>query len=247
MRVLLSAVLAVALVGCGTATGDGDAPDGELLVFAAASLTDAFETIADAFQAQHPDLDVVVHVAGSQRLAAQILEGAPAAVFASADDDQMARVVASGATAGPPRTFARNELAIAVAPGNPHGITGPDDLARDDLTVVVADDAVPVGAYTERVLDAADVSVSPASRELDVRAVLSRVALGEADAGVVYASDLHGRGDVAGVPIPEAIDVTASYPIVALEGAHPAADRFVEFVLSDEGARILRAAGFATP
>ena len=219
----------------------------EVFVYAATSLAGAFEELAVDFEAAHPGVDVVVSVAGSQRLAAQILEGAPADVFASADTTQMDRVVAAGEAAGAPQVFARNRLAIAVEPGNPHGVAGPADLARDDLTVVLAGEEVPVGAYTREFLDRAGVEVDPASLELDVRAVLSRVSLGEADAGVVYASDLTDREDVATVDIPDQVNASATYPIVVLEDADPLARDFVALLLSDEGAAALDAAGFAAP
>lgn len=247
---MLPALAAIALsvtVGCGSSDADGRAADTELLVFAAASLTDAFAAMEEAFEADRPGIDVVVHTAGSQRLAAQILEGAPAGVFASADTAQMDRVVGSGETAGTPAVFARNRLAVAVAPGNPHGLTGPADLGRDDLTVVLADASVPLGAYTRELLARLDVEVAPASFELDARAVLGRVAIGEADAGIVYGSDLVGRTDVAAVPVGEPANVAARYPVVVLDGAGPAGRAFVEFVLSEQGGAILRDAGFDAP
>lgn len=245
MRVLagLVALVLSGVAGCGEPAGD----DTDLLVFAAASLTDVFAELEGVFEASHPGVDVVVSVAGSQRLAAQILEGAPADVFASADSAQMDRVVAAGEADGAPRVFARNRLAIAVERGNPQAITGPADLARDDLTVVLAGEEVPIGAYTRALLGRAGVDVDPASLELDVRAVLSRVSLGEADAGVVYASDLIGRDDVAAVDIPDEMNVSAAYPIVVLDGADPVAREFVALLLSDEGVSALTDAGFVAP
>lgn len=242
-------VLAVtALAACGSeGAPDGERTGGELLVFAAASLARPFAQMADLFEERHEDVDVVLHVAGSQRLAAQILEGAPAGVFASADEPQMQRVAEAGSTTGAAVTFARNQLAVVVAPGNPHRLTGPSDLARADITVVLADPSVPVGAYTRQMLQRADVEVSPASFELDTRAVLSRVALGEADAGVVYTSDLHDRDDVTAVAVPDAVDVTAEYQIAVVGSAGPSAASFVELVRSPEGAAILERAGFRAP
>ncbi|MEX2458916.1 MAG: molybdate ABC transporter substrate-binding protein [Actinomycetota bacterium] len=242
-------VIAVtALAGCGSGEApDGDGRSSELLVFAAASLARPFEQMADLFEERHEGADLVLHIAGSQRLAAQVLEGAPAGVFASADRTQMQRVTEAGWTTGAAATFARNRLAIVVAPGNPHRVSGPADLARADLTVVLADPSVPVGAYTRQMLQRADVEVSPASLELDTRSVLSRVALGEADAGVVYTSDLHDRDDVTAVALPDAVNVTAEYHIAVLEPGGPTAEAFVDLVRSPEGTAILARAGFRSP
>lgn len=247
LAVLLLGMLA--LHGCRDDGGDGasGAPDGDLLVFAAASLTDAFGELGRAFEDEHPEVDVVLNLAGSQRLAAQILEGAPAHVLASADRVQADRVVATGFTTGEPTVFATTSLTIAVAPGNPHGVTGPWDLARDELTVVLAADAVPLGRYTATMLQRAGVTAAPASRELDARAVLARVALGEADAGVVYASDVHGRDDVEAVALAADTDVTASYVAVRMDTPLPAAEDFVAFLLGDAGRAVLRDAGFGVP
>lgn len=247
MRMLLTVVAIGLSVTAGCVGADDGARDRELLVFAAASLIDALEAAEAAFEAAHPEVDVVVHTAGSQRLAVQILEGAPADVFVSADTSQMDRVVAAGEAAGEPAVIARNGLAVAVAPGNPRQVSGVQDLARDDLTVVLADRNVPLGGYTRRLLDGLDLEVSPASLELDARAVVGRVALGEADAGVVYESDLLGRDDVSHVAVPEAVDVTAEYPAVVLEGAGPAADDLIAFLRSAAGVALLRDAGFGAP
>lgn len=234
--------LAISVAGCTSTDGDD-----ELLVFAAASLTEAFGALETAFEADHPDVDVVIHLAGSQRLAAQILEGAPAEVFASADEVQMARVVAAGEARAAPRVFAHNRLVVVVPAGNPRGVAGLADLAREDLSVVLAAGHVPAGAYTREVLDRAGVEVEPVSLELDVRSVVSRIALGEADAGVVYTSDLVGEDEVVGIEVPDELNVTADYPIVVLDDAGTAADRFVELVLSDRGRGILEDAGLRVP
>ena len=220
---------------------------GELRVFAAASLTDAFEELERRFEARYPGVDVLLNLAGSNRLTAQLLEGAEADVFASADQAQMEAVVEAG-VASSPQIFAENDLQIAVEPGNPHGIDGLSDLAGDDLVVVLPSEAVPAGAYASRALARAAVTLEPASYELDVRAALSKVVLGEADAAIVYRSDVatHG-GAVDGVEIAEAVNVTARYPIAVIAGAtnRPGADAFVEFVRSDVGQQVLRDAGFA--
>jgi len=215
LRTTTAAVLALALTACGTSGAEAPAasggpaeapsggsaptsePSGEVVVFAAASLTDALEAIAADLEAATPGLDVVFSFAGSQQLAAQIAEGAPADVFASADETQMDVVADAGLVAGEPRTFARNSLAIAVEPGNPLGIRGLADLARADVTLVLADEDVPAGRYAAAALEAAGVTVAPASLEVDVRAVLSKVALGEADAAPVTITQRHLAAAVA--------------------------------------------------
>lgn len=260
----LLAALFVALAACGegsqttTAAGTGEASpatasaalSGELTVFAAASLTDAFAEIGEAFGEDHPDVEVVFSFGPSSGLSVQISEGAPADVFASAAPAQMDAVVEAELVEGDPVTFTGNFLEIAVEPGNPLGITALADLAEADVTLVLAGEDVPVGQYGDEALAAADVEVAPASREVDVRAVLTKVALGEADAGIVYRSDVFAAGDdVEGVEIPEDENVPATYPIAALRGApNPeAAAAFVEFVLSEEGQDTLVEYGYAAP
>jgi molybdate transport system substrate-binding protein len=219
---------------------------GDVTVFAAASLIDGFEQIGQIFEARHPDATVRFNFAGSQRLAAQIVEGAPADVFASADGRQMGAVE----VATSPVTFAGNVLQIVVEPGNPHGVTGLDDLADRDITLVLAAEEVPAGRYARQALDAAGVMVAPVSLETDVRAVLSKVALGEADAGIVYASDVAAAGDtVAGIAIARDRNPAAAYPAAVLEGApNPAGGRaFLDLLTTPEGRRVLRDAGFSTP
>ena len=249
----LALVVAVAACAAPTADDDGDTTgdvSGELIVFATASLTDAFDEMRDAFVSAHDSVEVVVNNAGSQTLASQILEGAQADVFASADTVQMDAVGDAGELAGEPVVFAENRLAIAVEPGNPLGIGGLADLADPQLVVVLAAEEVPAGRYARQVLDAVGVEVAPASLEQSVRAALSKVELGEADAAIVFASDLvasAGRAD--DVPIPSEQNVVARYPIAVLTHApNPAAaEAFVAFVRSDAGQRILADAGFAAP
>lgn len=222
----------------------------ELVVFAAASLSEAFEAIGTEFAATVGGVPVTLNLAGSQTLAAQLREGAPADVFAAADDVQMDVVAAAGLLAGDPQPFAANRLAIAVEPGNPQGVTGLADLARDDLIVVLPAPEVPAGRYARAALDATGVAVAPASLEPDVRAALSKVALGEADATIVYASDLvAAAGRIDGVAIPDATNVAATYPIAVLADA-PAPDvaaRFVAFVRSERGRALLVEHGFDAP
>lgn len=262
MRARLAVVLAVVLAACGGAgravpqspaasSGPGDGnPSGELTVFAAASLTDAFEAIGRRFEQDNPEVDVLFNFASSSTLATQIAEGAPADVFASADEKQMRVVEKAGLLASEPIVFAGNTLQIAVEPGNPRGIEDLADLARPDITSVLAAEEVPAGRYAREALERQGVEVEPASLETDVRAVLSRVALGEADAGIVYASDvMTAGGDIDGVTIPPDRNVSASYPVALLTGASNAAAgrAFIDALLSDEGQRTLREDGFVAP
>lgn len=223
-------------------------PDSEatLTVFAASSLTAAFQDIAAEFEEAHADVKVVLNLAGSQTLATQILEGAAADVFASADTYQMDRAVTAKEPISGPVTFATNQLVIAVERGNPVGIETLADLEDGNPTVVLGAEDVPVGRYTSRLLAGAGVEVEAASHETSVGLVLAKVALGEADAGIVYRSDLVGADAVEGVPIPDEVNVTARYPIAAWErdtGRPGLAADFVEFVLSEEGRTALRRAG----
>ena len=228
-------------------TEPADALGGDLTVFAAASLTDAFTAIGEAFESEHPDVDVTFNFAASSDLVAQIIEGAPADVFASADQNNMTKLVDAERNDGDPATFATNSLAIIVEPGNPQGIESVEDLANPDLIVVTTDPEVPIGAYTQEVFDAAGVEVTPDSYEENVRGIVTKVVEGEADAGVVYITDVIAAGDDAeGVEIPADINVVAEYPIAAVADApNPdAAAAFIEFVLSEDGQSILAEHGF---
>jgi molybdate transport system substrate-binding protein len=219
---------------------------GDLTVLAAASLTDAFEAIGEAFEAANPDVSVTFVFAASSELATQIREGAPADVFASADERTMEIVVDADAVAGHPRVFATNTLAIIVEAGNPLGIVDLADLTDPELIVVSCDPSVPIGAYTQQVLDAAAVEIPFDSYEENVRSVAAKVELGEADAGIVYASDVTAAGRAAaGVAIPPELNVLAEYPIaVTAEAANPvAAEAFSEFVLG-AGQELLTEHGF---
>lgn len=253
-RRLLALLVLVALVaGCSGSPADGGAGgdlSGDLLVFAAASLTEPFEALTDALEDAHPDLEVTVSLAGSQQLAGQIVEGAPADVFASAAEAQMGVVVDAGLADGTPETFATNLLEIAVEPGNPLGITGLADLADDDLVLVLVTEDAPAGRYAAEALAAAGIEAAPDSLELDVRAALSKVVLGEADAAIVYRTDVVAAGeDVEGIVIPDEENVIATYPIAVLaEAPNPAAARaFVDLVTSERGQDLLVEAGFERP
>lgn len=209
-----------------------------LTVFAAASLQAPFDRIARQGQ-----VDARFNYAGTQTLTAQLTQGAQADVFASADGAHMKTVQDAGLLAGPAQTFAHNRLEIAVAKGNPKGIHSLADLARSDLVVVLADTSVPAGKYAQQALAKAGVTVKPASLELQVTAVLNKVGLGEADAGIVYVSDIFTSSKVDGVAISDSQNVIADYSIASLSH-RAAAEQFIAFVLSSQGQAILKAAGF---
>lgn len=226
-----------------------DAAPKTIRVFAAASLTAAFTSVAAAFEARHPGREVELNFAGSSTLVRQIREGAPADVLAAADLVNMQTLIESDAVEKP-EIFARNVLQIAVAKGNPARIAGLADLARPDLTVVLCGAAVPCGRYALEAFSLAKLTPPPGSRELDVKAVLAKIALGEADAGIVYATDVHAAaGSVEGIRIVPTHNVTARYPIaVTRAAAAPDGARlFVDFVLSDPGRTILGEYGFLHP
>lgn len=266
IRTRASALLAaaalslVALAGCAPApaapsvttspSADADTLSGELTIFAAASLTAAFDELAAEFEAQHPGVDVLpISYDGSSVLATQLIEGAEADVFASADEKNLAKVTDAG-LAGSGEPFATNVLQIAVAPDDPKGIRTLADLAEPGLTVVVCAAEVPCGSASRTLLDAAHVALTPASEEQNVTAVLSKVKSGEADAGLVYATDVKAAGDaVTGIEIDGADAATNVYPIAALTASRnpDAAQAFVEFVLSDAGQKVLEDLGFGAP
>ena len=230
-------MLALVTPGCGSDTE-------RLNVFAAASLGPVMADVEQEFEAANPEVDVVVNLAGSSTLAAQIVAGADAAVFASANVAQM-DVVRDGLGLGAATVFATNALVIVVAPGNPLGIAGADDLARPDVVVALAAPEVPAGAYALEMLGRAGVEVAPSTLELDVRAVVTRVALGDADAGIAYLTDVVGRADVASVPVPDDQQVLVEYPVLAIDPS--TGDPFVQILTSEIGRAILRDAGFGAP
>jgi molybdate transport system substrate-binding protein len=248
------ALVGVLAAGCGGTEGtpqqDAAAPAGEVVVFAASSLTDAVGDLADAFTAHHPDVRVTASLAGSQQLAGQIVDGAPADLFLSADDTRMQQVVDAGHVEGEPVVVATNRLAIAVEPGNPHDVRGLDDLARADLLVALASPEVPAGAYAVQALTTAGVEASPVTLEPDVRSVAAKVELGEVDVGLVYASDIvAAAGRLESVEVPEELDPRPRIPAAVLADAPnaPAARAFLAFLTSEEGQAILAANGFGPP
>lgn len=237
------ALLGAVLSGCGA---DSD----QVVVFAASSLTEAFTEIGEAFEAANPGEEITFGFAASSELVTQIVEGAPADVYASADPETMSRLTAAGGAAAEPVVFARNRSEIVVGPGNPLGIEGVADLADPDLVLVTCAPEVPCGAYAARILDGAGIEVTPDSFEENVKAVVTKVALGEADVGIAYATDVAASaGDVEGVEDPDARDVVAEYPlVVTADAADPVGGRrFVDFVLSDVGQGILARHGFLAP
>lgn len=246
VRPLALGALALLLAGCAAAapSTSGDELGGSLTVYAAASLKGSFDEIDEAFTAQHPGVEISPVYDGSSTLATQIAEGAPADVFASADEATMAKV---SEFALDPAVFASNTLVIAVPAGNPNKVSTLTDLA--DVVTVLCAPEVPCGAASATLLSAAGVTVDAASLEQNVTAVLTKVAAGEADAGLVYATDVVGRSDVEAV-VPEGADeVVNRYPIAALkDAANPdAAAAFVAFVRSEAGQKILADHGFGAP
>lgn len=220
---------------------------GTLTVFAAASLRATFTEIGETFQQQHPGTEVTFNFAGSSDLVTQITAGAPADVFASADENNMTKATTAGVVAGEPVNFAANILAIVTAPGNPESIAGFADLANPDLQVVVCAPQVPCGTATEKIEQNTGVALTPVSEESSVTDVLNKVQTGQADAGLVYVTDATIAGDkITEVPFPEATTVVNVYPIAGLtEAAQPElATEFIELVTGPEGRQILAEAGF---
>jgi molybdate transport system substrate-binding protein len=224
---------------------------GTLTVFAAASLTDVFDKLALEFEADHPRLDVTVNYGGSTALAQQLVQGAPADVFAAASGSAMEIATDAGLAHGPV-VFATNSIELAVPPNNPARVEQLSDLARPELAVALCAPEVPCGEASARVLDHAGVAASVDTFEQDVRAVLTKVELGEVDAGLVYRTDVIAAGDaVEGVEIPGAEAFDTRYPIAATGATAPpsasAAAAFVAWVLSARGRELLDDAGFGTP
>ncbi|MFE5262742.1 molybdate ABC transporter substrate-binding protein [Streptomyces coelicoflavus] len=237
--------------GSGASSAGGpDKPSGTVNVFAAASLTESFTKLGKDFEEQHPGTKVVFNFGGSDSLAAGITSGAPADVFASASPRTMKVVTDADAAAGTPATFVRNRLEIATLPGNPDGIASLKDLTGDGLKVVLCDRTVPCGAAAQKALTAADLKLTPVSYEEDVKSALNKVVLKEADAAVVYRTDVKAAGEkVEGVEFPESADAVNDYPITLLKDAPNAGagKAFIELVRSAEGQQVLTEAGFTAP
>lgn len=245
----LARVLVAAALATSAACGQGDEGGATLRVFAAASLTGTFEQLAEDFEADHDGVAVELSFGGSSDLVAQIQEGAPADVFASADTANMDKLVQAGLDGQDPRAFASNTLEIITPPDNPAEIEAVADLAGDGVNLVVCAPEVPCGAAALRAAEVAGVTLSPVSEEQSVADVLAKVTSGEADAGLVYVTDVASAGDdVLGIPFPESGQVVNTYPITTVEGSdqQELAQQFVELVLSDAGQAVLRDAGFGS-
>ena len=221
---------------------------GSLNVFAAASLTGAFTTVKTTLTRANPGLNLTYNFAGSNALVAQIMQGAPADVFASADAKNMQKLVDAGLV-DTPVTFAKNKLAIAVAAGNPKHITGLADLAKADVSLVLEAVGVPAGDYTRQVLAAKNITVAPKSLETDVKSALAKVTSGEADATVVYVTDVSAGGPIDGVFVPDADQPDITYPIAVVKATknQAGARAFVDSAASGDVQRALDAAGFLPP
>lgn len=262
--VAATAVAVLGLAGCSTASpnstassvgsasgsASGDGPAGKITVFAAASLQQTFTTLGKRYEDAHPGTTIAFSFAGSSDLVTQIQNGAPADVFASADEANMDELAKSDLAAGSPRDFATNVLEIAVAPRNPKGITDLDDLTSSGVQVVTCAAPVPCGAATAQVEQATGVDLHPVSEEQSVTDVLGKVESGQADAGLVYATDVQGAdGKVDGVPFAASAEAVNTYPIGVLrDAANPAlAKAFTAYVRSDAGEKVLADAGFGAP
>ena len=253
---LTAALVPMALAGCagdtagGTPTPREEPLTGQVVVLAAASLTETFDALAAEFEAENPDVDVVISYGGSSALAEQIIGGAPAAIFAAASTTTMQSVVDAGLTLDEPVVFARNILGIAVPPGNPGGITRLADLADPAKTIALCAPEVPCGAAAVRAFEQAGLSPAPDTLEPDVKSVLTKVRLGEVDAGLVYRTDILAAGDeVEGIGLAESEQVATDDVIAALDpaGSSGAAHAFLSFLLSDHARQVFIRAGFQAP
>lgn len=253
-----AALLLATVAACGSSGSDEPAADATsaapakttLTVFAAASLKGSFTEIGKQFEADNPGVTVTFSFAGSSDLVAQIQQGAPADVFASADTKNMDKATADDLVAGTPADFAANTLEIATPRDNPAKIDSLDDLAAAGVKVVLCAPEVPCGAAAAGVEKASGVDIQPVSEEQSVTDVLGKVISGEADAGLVYVTDVKAAGDqVLGVTFPESSQVVNTYPIAALTGSKSPdlAKAFAEFVTGPKGQAVLAAAGFAKP
>ncbi|OII43117.1 molybdate ABC transporter substrate-binding protein [Plantibacter sp. MMLR14_011] len=245
-----SACAAPAATPTPTASAMTDELSGSITVYAAASLKTTFTELAEDFEEAHPGTTVELTFAGSSDLVTQLTNGAPGDVFASADEKNMAKLTDADLVEGDPVDFATNVLQIAVPPSNPAGVKTFADLARPDVKTVVCAPQVPCGAATVSVEDATGVALSPVSEESSVTDVLGKVTSGEADAGLVYVTDVIAAGDtVQGIAFPESSEAVNTYPIAPLAGsANPAvAAAFAAYVVSAEGQRVLADAGFGAP
>lgn len=245
----VAAVLPALAVGGGCSTNGGaSSGDTQLTVFAASSLTETFTTLEAAFQKDHPSVDVVLSFGSSSTLTEQIAAGAPADLVATADAASMRVVADAQLLVDDPRPFASNTLTIATPPDNPGGVESLSDLARVDF--VVCDPSAPCGAAAQQVLSELPRAPQPRSLEVDVKAVLAKVTLGEVDAGLVYVTDALAAGeDVDAIDIPANLNVVNAYYIAAVKGSpapETAAD-WISLVTSQAGQDVMATAGFGPP
>lgn len=254
IAVLLTAALALTLAGCSSSAktkddGGGGALSGSITVFAASSLTGAFNTLGSQFEAAHQGTKITFNYGASGTLATQIVQSAPADVFASAAPKNMDTVVQAG-EASNPVTFVKNTGEIAAAPGNPAKIATVADLAKPGVKVALCQPTVPCGVVATTVFKNANVTVKATASEPDVKSTLAVIASGEVDAGIVYVTDVKAAGSkVVGIEIPAAQNATTEYPIATLKGTKNAAlaTAFVDYVKSADGQKVLSAAGFLAP
>jgi len=260
-------LLAILLTACGggatNAAGSLHTPtdaNGAITVFAASSLTESFTEIKGVFEKAHPGITVHYNFGGSPTLVTQLTQGAPADVFAAADQPNMANAIKNGVVAGTPQTFVKNRLVIIVPKENKAGIMTPKDLAKPGVKFDTAQLSVPVGAYTQMVLDniaklpdygpdfKANVNKNTVSQEDNVKAIVQKVQLGEVDAGIVYATDAQAANDkLTLIQIPDEQNVIATYPVALVKDTKQATfgQKFMDYLLSPDGQAILQKYGFA--
>ena len=259
----VGAAALLALSACSSSDSDSDSSpksdtsassspklSGTVTVFAAASLKESFTALGERFEKAHPGTEVTFSFGGSDSLAASITGGAPADVFAAASPKTMAIVTDKKDAETTPATFVRNQLEIATLPDNPDKVASLKDLTKSGLKVVLCDRTVPCGAAAQKALDASRLKLTPVSYEQDVKSALTKVELKEADAAVVYKTDVKAAGDkVEGVEFPESAEAVNDYPIALLKDADNAAagKAFIDLVRSAEGQKVLTAAGFLQP
>jgi molybdate transport system substrate-binding protein len=255
-------LLLATVAACGSGSSDGSPSSGDsssgssgatqktLTVFAGSSLTSTFTELGKKFEGSHKGVKVIFSFGGSSDLVAQIQQGAPADVFASADTANMDKAVADKAVKGAPVSFASNTLEIAAPPDNPAGVASLQDLAKPDTKVVVCAPEVPCGTAAQKVEESSGVTIKPVSEEQAVTDVLTKVESGEADAGLVYVTDVKAAGNkVKGIPFRQSSAAVNTYPIAALKSSKnpDLATAFVQLVTGTEGQSVLGAAGFAKP
>jgi molybdate transport system substrate-binding protein len=255
-KLAVLALGATLVAGCGSSSGGGSssssssASSSTLTVFAAASLQKTFTTLGQQFEKEHPGTKVAFSFAGSSDLVTQITNGAPADVFASADQKNMTKLTDKKLVAGSPAPFATNVLTIVVPPSNPAGVATFADLANPGAKVVICAAQVPCGSVTQKVEQNTGTTLKPVSEESSVTDVLSKVTSGEADAGVVYVTDAKGAGGkVKAVDFPESAKAVNTYPIAALSASkqQDLARQFDDYVTGPVGQQVLRDAGFGAP